>query len=207
MGRDIYIVRHGNTFDKGDTVTRVGARTDLPLSVSGHAQAEALAKHFQSNGTHFTSAIAGPLKRTEQTARTILSAQSSPPGLQTGEFLREIDYGPDENQPEQLVIDRIGEAALAAWESHATPPPGWKVDPDALRQAWRDCLQSLAREDTAGPALIVTSNGIARFARLIAADAATRSAAADLKLKTGAYGIIHADAIGEARLKSWNERP
>ncbi|MBR9836035.1 MAG: histidine phosphatase family protein, partial [Alphaproteobacteria bacterium] len=30
MARPVYIVRHGNTFDKGDTVTRVGARTDLP---------------------------------------------------------------------------------------------------------------------------------------------------------------------------------
>ncbi|HAO37083.1 MAG TPA: histidine phosphatase family protein, partial [Hyphomonas sp.] len=35
----LIIVRHGNTFDKGDTVTRVGGRTDLPLSASGLAQA------------------------------------------------------------------------------------------------------------------------------------------------------------------------
>ncbi|HAY06935.1 MAG TPA: histidine phosphatase family protein, partial [Hyphomonas sp.] len=24
----LFVVRHGNTFDKGDTVTRVGGRTD-----------------------------------------------------------------------------------------------------------------------------------------------------------------------------------
>ena len=50
MGRlvDIYIVRHGNTFDKGDVVTRVGARTDLGLSSSGQTQAEALAIHFMA---------------------------------------------------------------------------------------------------------------------------------------------------------------
>ncbi|MFZ4686424.1 MAG: histidine phosphatase family protein [Hyphomonadaceae bacterium] len=39
MQTRIFIVRHGNTFDKGDVVTRVGGRTDLPLSTSGSAQA------------------------------------------------------------------------------------------------------------------------------------------------------------------------
>ena len=31
----VIICRHGNTFDKGDLVRRVGARTDLALSKSG----------------------------------------------------------------------------------------------------------------------------------------------------------------------------
>ncbi|MEL6754250.1 MAG: histidine phosphatase family protein, partial [Pseudomonadota bacterium] len=42
----LYIVRHGNTFDTGDTVLRVGGRTDLPLSTSGEMQATALGIHF-----------------------------------------------------------------------------------------------------------------------------------------------------------------
>ncbi|MEO1406790.1 MAG: histidine phosphatase family protein, partial [Pseudomonadota bacterium] len=72
---DIYIVRHGNTFDKGDIVTRVGARTDLPLSSSGEAQADRLATHFRDiapNG--FTAAYCSELQRTRQTAETILQA-------------------------------------------------------------------------------------------------------------------------------------
>ena len=36
----ILICRHCNTFDKGDIIRRVGARTHLPLSLSGRAQAE-----------------------------------------------------------------------------------------------------------------------------------------------------------------------
>ena len=51
MVRKVYIVRHGNTFDKGDVVTRVGARTDLPLSSSGQTQAEQLAAYFHVAGT------------------------------------------------------------------------------------------------------------------------------------------------------------
>ena len=46
MNADIYIVRHGNTFDPGDTLLRVGARTDLALSVSGCEQADRLGRHF-----------------------------------------------------------------------------------------------------------------------------------------------------------------
>uniref|UniRef100_UPI0035133E8D histidine phosphatase family protein n=1 Tax=Henriciella pelagia TaxID=1977912 RepID=UPI0035133E8D len=168
MARDVYIVRHGNTFDKGDTVTRVGARTDLPLSMSGRLQAEALAKHFADTDIRFASAAAGPLKRTLETARTILAAQSAAPSLDVAEFLREIDYGPDENRPEPEVVDRIGQAALDAWEKDAVAPPGWIVDPERLKRDWISYFQRLAGSDTADPALVVTSNGVARFALLAA---------------------------------------
>ena len=75
MPRDIYIVRHGNTFDKGDTVTRVGARTDLDLSVSGQAQADALGTYFRDKGIVFSRTIAGPLKRTRQRWRLLPGRQ------------------------------------------------------------------------------------------------------------------------------------
>lgn len=38
----IIIFRHGNTFDVGDTVLRVGRRTDIPLSGSGRKQSRLL---------------------------------------------------------------------------------------------------------------------------------------------------------------------
>ena len=48
--KTLIIARHGNTFGPGDTPTRVGARTDLPLVESGKAQAKALGLHFLENG-------------------------------------------------------------------------------------------------------------------------------------------------------------
>src|SRR3990167_6115556 len=98
----LLVVRHGNTFDPGDVVTRVGGRTDLPLSASGKAQAGKLAAHFA--GTQFSAALASPLERTRATARAILGSRSDAPALLIRGFLREIDYGPDENQPEETVI-------------------------------------------------------------------------------------------------------
>ncbi|WP_300390934.1 histidine phosphatase family protein [Henriciella sp.] len=204
MARDLYIVRHGNTFDKGDTVTRVGARTDLPLSSSGKEQANALATHFRET-VAFSQAIAGPLKRTRQTADAILAAQEEPPELEIGNFLREIDYGPDENQPEDAVIARIGQPALDAWERDAVPPPGWRFDPAAIEGQWSSLFTKLDKADDTGPVLIVTSNGIARFA-LLCALGTRQHEAHDLKLKTGAYGILQLED-GEVTLKDWNLRP
>lgn len=196
----LFIVRHGNTFDKGDTVTRVGARTDLPLSVSGREQAQKLATHFA--GTRFSTALCSPLSRTRQTARAILRERSDNPALLIAPFLTEIDYGPDENQPEEAVAARLG-PALEAWDRDAVPPPGWLVDPAALRAGWRALLARAAELPETATALIVTSNGIARFLPDVVDEA---PANLDRKLKTGAWGELIVTPA-RSQLLTWNQRP
>lgn len=197
----LIIVRHGNTFDKGDTVTRVGGRTDLPLSTSGLAQADALAAHFSD--TRFVAAFCSPLARTRQTARAMIGMRTKSPALIVLPFLTEVDYGPDENQPEDKVVARIGEAALEAWERDATPPDGWLVNPDALREGWRELLSRAAGLGSGDTALIVTSNGIARFLPDVV-DAQPDQL--DRKLKTGAWGVVDITPDG-SRITEWNCRP
>ena len=199
MSALLYIVRHGNTFETGDIVTRVGGRTDLPLSPSGEAQAKKLAQHFAGEGIAFATARSGPLKRTRRTAAAILAAQANPPEPAIDLFLREIDYGPDENRPEDEVVARIGKAALEAWERDSVPPPGWRVDPAAIAGNWQEVFAGL--RDEAGAHLVVTSNGIARFALAAAGDTRT-----DAKLATGAYGVIEIDG-DIARVRDWNRSP
>ena len=197
----LIIVRHGNTFDRGDTVTRVGGRTDLPLSHSGQAQAAALARAFSD--THFVAAFCSPLRRTRETARAMIGMRTGSPALIVLPFLTEVDYGPDENQPEEQVVARIGDAALAAWEQDAIPPDGWQVDPDALRLGWRNLI---ARASELGPdetVLIVTSNGIARFLPDVVNSAPD---GLDRKLKTGAWGVVELHD-GSAHISAWNVRP
>lgn len=196
----LFIVRHGNTFDKGDTLTRVGARTDLPLSVSGREQAQKLATHFA--GTRFSAALCSPLSRTRQTARAILRERSDNPALLIAPFLTEIDYGPDENQPEEAVAARLG-PALEAWDQDAVPPPGWLVDPAALRAGWRALLARAAELPETATALIVTSNGIARFLPDVVDE---RPADLDRKLKTGAWGELIVTPA-RSQLLTWNQRP
>ncbi|MEM9572663.1 MAG: histidine phosphatase family protein [Pseudomonadota bacterium] len=202
---DIYIVRHGNTFDKGDTVTRVGARTDLPLSSSGQNQADQLAMHFREIAPDgFDFAFCSALQRTRQTAETILSVCGSRRDLQVLDFLREVDYGPDENQPEDQVIDRIGEAALKAWDEDAVPPSGWDVAPGELIAEWASLLNTLSGPQSFPPVLIVTSNGIARFVLDVVTEFECQPES--IKLKTGAYGLIRTKST-DATLLAWNVRP
>ena len=199
MGR-IIVCRHGNTFDKGDVVTRVGGRTDLPLSTSGQAQAEALATHFA--GTRFAAAYCSPLRRTRATAETVLGTSADAPALEVLPFLTEIDYGPDENVDEEDVIARIGKAALRAWEEDSLPPDGWIVDKDAIHAGWRALLADAAQRPDDEILLVVTSNGIARFLPDVVDELPE---GLQPKLKTGAWGEIVCGR--QSRITGWNLRP
>ncbi len=197
---EIIICRHGNTFDPGDTVTRVGGRTDLPLSRSGRAQADALAEHFRMQAP-IARAFSSPLLRTTQTLQTVLAAQADAPAIQTRRFLTELDYGVDENRPEAEVAARIGEDALRAWETDAVLPDGWRLDIDALVESWRGFLSEQAA--LPGRTMVMTSNGVARFVfRALDEDPGMRS----IKLKTGAYGALDPGPAGY-RVAEWNIRP
>lgn len=197
----VYIVRHGNTFDPGDIVTRVGARTDLALSESGKAQAKALGTYFEAKKFKFQTAACSPLRRTRETAKAILGATDSPAQLRVETFLTELDYGPDENKPESEVIARIGEPAIREWDETARLPDGWHLDVGALCEAWRNYFS--AARSAPSPALIVTSNGVARFL-FKALDLAT--VGHDIKLKTGAFGHLRFED-NEWKLEQWNVRP
>ena len=198
MVRTLIILRHGNTFDKGDTVTRVGARTDLPLSVSGRKQANALAAHFARQPA-FDLILSGPLKRTLETADAIAGdALITPCGA-----LREIDYGPDENRPETEVVTRLGADALRAWDEEAIVPDGWRVDPVALTQMWRERFAAVSALGEGARVLAVTSNGVARFA-LNAAKSVPPGT--QLKLRTAAWGVIHITEDGAGHIIEWDVR-
>lgn len=198
-----FIVRHGNTFETGEAPRRIGARTDLPLTVAGIAQAEALGRHFAADfaasGIRLARVLSSPLIRTRETAATILRHLSDPPEARHESWLREIDHGPDENRSEAEVLARIGGEALAAWDERGVAPPGWDVDAEARVAAWKQLFQT-----DAGPTLLVTSNGAARFA-LIAAGLG--NGAAGMKLRTGSYGLIERDRSGALTVSAWDRRP
>lgn len=198
----IVIARHGNTFAPGEAPRRVGAPTDLPLVDSGLRQADALGRWFAAQDMGFAQILVSPLLRTRQTAERIVAHMPDTPVIEHRDWLREIDHGPDENQTEDAVIARIGAAALKAWDSDATPPDGWTVDADRRIAAWRAFLAA----PPAGDTLLVTSNGAARFA-LRAHPALSHGRAGDLKIRTGAYGVIERDGDGPWRITGWDLRP
>lgn len=199
----LIIARHGNTFGPGDTVTYVGGRTDLPLVVSGEAQARAIGRYLKSEGLLPDLVYASPLRRTQETAALALSEMGLGRAVETLAMLREIDYGPDENQTKDTVIARIGLQALKDWDERGIMPPGWQAEPEAIETDWQDFA---AKTPAGKTVLIVTSNGIARFAPAITSNYEEFLASYNPKLGTGALGLLHSDEKSW-KVVAWNIRP
>jgi Fructose-2,6-bisphosphatase len=218
--KTLIAVRHGNTFRRGETPTRVGARTDLPLveKERGHA----IGRHLAAIGLIPDRVLAAPLLRTMETARLAVGELGVARDVTPIEAFREIDYGPDENQPEEHVIARIGQAAIDAWNRDALVPPGWLVDTVAIIDAWRQLAATIADGERV---LLVTSNGILRFAPYILAGSPDASsgngsdpaccsgssyaefcATHDMKVATGHLCIFTGSGMGW-RCDTWNRKP
>lgn len=201
------IVRHGNTFDKGETVVRVGLRTDLPLSVSGKAQAKTLGHYFKEKGLSFDEVVTSELKRTIQTGQLISDELlEKPKRLTQNSLFNEIDYGPDEAKTEDEVISRIGKRAIQQWDEKALVPPGWSINPAEVIAGWHQFAADCTRKYPNGHVLVVTSNGIARFAPYITGDFVVFCQCYAIKLKTGSFGCFQ--QAGETwKTICWGERP
>ena len=204
-GTRLVIARHGNTFAPGDVVTRVGARTDLPLVASGLAQAAALGTCLRSEGLVPSRIFTSRLRRTIMTAQKAQEAMGTNVAQEPLALFDEIDYGPDENRPEEEVKARLG-AAREAWEDRAIVPDGWNVDPEKIAQGWIRFAKRLEEEEEGRTVLVVTSNGTARFAPHITGDPQGFLAKHKPRLATGAFSVFAHDG-GIWSCERWNVRP
>lgn len=202
----LIIARHGNTFGPEDTPTRVGGKTDLPLVESGIAQAKAIGKYLKDNRLIPDAVYSSHLQRTLDTARIAIKESGVSNPIYQLDMFNEIDYGPDENKPEADVIARIGAEAIAAWDKDAVVPDGWKADPAAIIKNWIDFACQIAAHDDNETALVVTSNGIARFAPHITGDFEGFAARYSIKVSTGALCILK-NKGGAWRIEEWNLKP
>ncbi len=192
---NLLIARHGNTFDPGDTILRVGKQTDLPLSTSGREQARKLGVFLKKTYNSIDQVMVSELQRTQQTAQLALPTIT----YVINPFLNEIDYGVDDGKPEAKVIERIGEQALKDWEEKAVPPNGWHVSPGEVIAGWHQLANQLATQYDSATILVVTSNGIARFAPSISHDAVLSP-----KMKTGALSCFQFTKHQGWKLSFWN---
>ncbi len=191
----LLIARHGNTFDAGDTVLRVGRGTDIPLSNSGKVQAKSLGHYLQQHHPEIAVVFTSTLQRTKTTAEIALETMGSAVAIHSTAMLDEIDYGPDEGKPESEVVARLGEAALEAWDKENKIPEGWNVNPAKIQEGWLELAKTLERDYPDQTILVVTSNGTARFAPEHA-----------VKLKTGALSHLVVDGA-DWRSVYTNRRP
>ncbi len=96
---------------------------------------------------------------------------------------------------------------MKKWDSEAVLPQAWQhLAPRAaqLEQDWAEFGKKIASEFAGKTVVAVTSNGIARFSKvLLKGDEALGG---NLKLATGAYGI-YVYENGAWRSEKWNVRP
>ena len=205
MGATLIIARHGNTFGPDDIPTRVGARTDLPLVEKGFEQGRAIGRYLKEHDLIPDQVFVSELQRTQQTAAAAMEACGAARDFQILPMLNEIDYGPDENKQEADVIARIGEDAIRKWDDDATVPDGWKVDPEQIISDWKAFAKTLL-ENRDGITLVMTSNGVARFAPNILENPSDFQNRNYIKLKTGSFGIFRCESRAWTCF-DWNIRP
>lgn len=211
----LIIARHGNTFASEDTPTRVGARTDLPLVETGRLQAAALGQYLKEHQLFPDVVYSSTLQRTKETARIALQECGIKNPVYSLAIFDEIDYGPDENQTEDNVIARIGMDALKAWEEEAIVPDGWNIDPEEAINNWRNFAHEITKthdtitnivHDINETVLVVTSNGVARFAPHITENFNSFLQNNTIKLSTGALAILKFDG-NTWHIQDWNIKP
>ena len=224
----LIVVRHGNTFNSGDVILRVGSATDIPLTEKGVQQGNAVGRDLAASDIKADAIFSAPLMRTMRSAAEIASHYDNMP-VQIMEFLTELDYGMDDGKPEDDIVLRLGivesngsitpetaldelydagKTALKKWDSEAVLPRAWQhlsARVAQLEKDWADFGADVASGKYGKTVVAVTSNGIARFSKvLLGSDAG--ALAGNLKLATGAYGI-YVFENGAWRSEKWNVRP
>ena len=213
MATTLVIARHGNTFLPGQTPTRIGAGTDLPLVET--RRAENIGQYLLRNNLVPTAVYTAPLLRTMQTAQAAIQAAGAAIEPIILHDFTEIDYGPDENKSEEQVELRLGQgdrtkgrAIIEQWNQQATVPQGWNLDPQKIINTWLHFAQhTLVEHHHNQTTLVVTSNGIIRFAPYLTGDFASFASQNTLKVSTGSLCIFEKhDEQQFWTCKAWNHK-
>ena len=122
----LLLARHGNTFNKGDKVVWVGARTDLPLTAKGREQALALGQALAPFAPRIKRVISGPLLRTREHAGILGDALKAPSPQPSPQGEREPAAAPSQRGDDNSSVpspqrgEGQGEGGLDT-SSHAGP--------------------------------------------------------------------------------------
>jgi len=158
----LLLVRHGNTFEEGQTPIQIGALTDLPLTSFGKLQAEQMAQYLIAEKIHPKAIFAGHLKRQIESARLMARPFHMP--ILNEPALTEIDYGDWEGLTSEEIAERWPKE-YAAW----TKEGKWaerifRSTAAQHKSAIDQWLEKLKKTYAVGDTIVaVSSNGLLRF--------------------------------------------
>jgi broad specificity phosphatase PhoE len=103
METRVVLIRHGHTTSNGSaTGMTMSGWTDVPLSPTGHIEAERLAARLRMEPP-FDAIYTSPLRRAQETAARIAAASAPRSGVLVAEDLREINCGEVDGLPVEYV--------------------------------------------------------------------------------------------------------
>ena len=208
---NLYLLRHGNTFDEKFPPVWAGSKEDFPLVARGLEQANEAASYFKSRDLSFSKIFASPLKRTQKTAEIIKDVLEQDIEISTSSYLNEIDYGKWGGKT-NLEVKELGfEVEQDNWNEKSSWPPNADWFPsenkcmEEVMQFNRDLISSPSNMNK--NILIVSSNGRLRyFLKLIDNEFEKRIVGKDFKMKTGALSLVSFEA-SKWNLGFWNKSP
>ncbi len=150
----IVLVRHGETF--WNLEARIQGHLDSPLTKTGKAQAEALAKHFKSK--NFAALYSSDLGRAYETARCISKQNGLSISVKT--CLRERNLGILQGHLKAKLETQFPKEA----PYYRNNDPDYLIPKgETLRQLSQrsiKCLETIAKKHDGQRILIVTHNGV-----------------------------------------------
>lgn len=196
----LFLARHGNTFNEGDKVVMVGAKTNLPLTSFGHQQAFNLSEFFKNQDIHLDKVYCGSLLRQQETASAI-----SQDVIAHVAALDELDYGPWEGLTDDEIRAQWPQE-FENWDKKGIWPHhlfGMSFEHKKdLIQKWVNQIVSNQDETV----LAVSSGGIIRLFLFLIPDIWNNIDFKKYKVKTGHVCelLIKWDKVEVIR---WNESP
>lgn len=217
MSINLFLARHGNTFEANQTPVIVGKKSDVPLVAKGKEQARELALHFNKRSIKFDAIFSGKLKRQIEYAQILNEQLEHKAKITVTDALDEIDYGAWEGLS-TASLTQNNEAKYEAWTKRGTWPEHFgetESTKTELLLNWLNCIRS--QYEDGQHILAITSNGIIRqftkFSDLSCGETlwsrlADNSSVEQLKVNTGAYCEVYVNSLGlNIDLKNWNIGP
>ncbi len=160
----LMLLRHGNTFEAGETAVQVGCQTDMPLTEKGLLQAQLFADLLKQQELIPTYIYSGSLQRQTKTADIVHQSFNTATLIKQQSALDEIDYGVWEGLTTEQILAKWP-AEYKAWHEQARWPDNiFKTQLEDHRTAlklWLTQVSQVVPEN--GLVVAVSSNGIIRL--------------------------------------------
>ncbi len=209
MPINLYIARHGNTFESNQIPVMVGKKTDLKLTKKGREQAENLGAYFKDGQIEFDAIFSGELLRQKEFAQIVSRQINHTSSVVNSSALDEVDYGTWEGLEPSQIKD------IDSWSKKGIWPDAFNEKEEDKVEKILNFITTLRNQFEDGSNIFaVSSNGIIRqftkFSEVSNSETtwsrlSEASAIEKLKVATGNYCKIEIQAFNlSIDLNNWN---